>query len=230
MKPATIIIFLLSINIYAQQTESENAAELNSRLKFYFTNGYGAIYQSAISDNTFYRIHTDIGINISENSTDYFATAEYAVGDYTKSKETQKDKAFSIMLAPEYGINLINKKYAALYLGGGPYFYYEYQFQLSERSYERTTGVISTPYSQTKTYNNTYSAGLIIFAGIESKINENFSIFAEFNITGGRTWKDDKSDNLQNNLGNTHVSTNKNTINKWDYEFSKVKLGVSILF
>ena len=216
------IVLLLSVNMYAQETECKQTNQNTTKFKFYFLNGYGAIYQSDLTENTFFRLHVDITADISENSTGntikLFENHLYFV-----SEKIIKTKEFSIKLAPEYGINIINKKHATLYVGAGPYLMYGYSNNEKPQPYDSDVIYIS----DLKGITNTYSAGIILFTGIEGKINDNFSVFAEFSISGFRTWEDIETNALQRYYDPKSKETN---IKIWDYEFSKVKLGVSIIF
>ncbi|MFH0736183.1 MAG: hypothetical protein V1773_17250 [bacterium] len=225
-KVLLMIYILLNVKMYAQETECKQTNQNNTKFKFYFLNGYGAIYQSDLSENTFYRLHVDITADISENSTGNTIKL-FDEFFFFVSKEIIKTKEFSIKLAPEYGINIINKKHATLYVGAGPYLMYGYLNKNTDISLPDDSGVISISNNNLKNITNTYSAGIILFTGIEGKINDNFSVFAEFSISGFRTWEDIETNALQRYYNQKSKETN---IKIWDYEFSKVKLGVSIIF
>ncbi len=230
-----VILLLISINNYAQETEKEKTIELNSRLKFYFTNGYGAIYQAPLSENTFYRIHADVNIDI--NDGEYDIDEKYVNNNEIKyiTDGTERGKSISVMISPEYGFNLINKSYVTVYFGAGPFFSYSYDYKHNDYS-EDYINSSNPSYSSSYPYfyekkqtTNSYSAGIICFAGIESEINSNFSIFAEFDLRADRTWQYLKYEYINTNDYRNENESKNDTEKVWNYAFSRVKLGVSIL-
>ncbi len=229
-KVLLMIYILLNVKMYAQETECKQTNQKNTKFKFYFLNGYGAIYQSNLSENTFFRLHVDINADISENSTNnkekYLSYYAICLGT-----EMIKTKQFSIKLAPEFGINIINKKYAALYAGAGPYLMYGYSNNYNDYSGKDVSYFGSSSYFNSyETIKHTYSAGIILFTGMESKITDNFLVFAEISISGFRTWEDTETKSSEVGPNGPVKESIKNNIKHWDYEFSKVKLGVSIIF
>ncbi len=229
------IILITTLTVSAKKVDSKDGEIKESDLKFYFINGYGVIYQKEISNNLFYRLHTEFDLKITNGDNDITNnnTMRYEIFDnyiqyYFYTKEL-KNKNFTVSFAPELGYNLINKNYVSLFVGGGPFFKYTYNFSDTYVNYYKDY-YYDYDYSVTEQTTNAYSLGLIGFAGVESRINKNFKVFAEVELKAYGTWKDisiDKhSKGTENQLFNYKTDKTKK---EWHYEFSRIKLGISIL-
>ncbi len=221
IKILSLLVFIFSVKLFSQTGGNINNNEIN-KISVYFVNGYGAIYQINTSPNTFYRLHVDIEADIVDSS---FSRTNY-IG-------SSRNKDITVMLAPEIGCYLINKEYAKLYIGGGPLFSYGYKYIFNEFS---AAGVFvdnhffRMVYQSTKKTNNSYSVGIIGFLGIESRVFDNFSVFAEIDAKILKTWTDGET---TTRFGSRSYSDNLSTLsdgNEWAIGLSTVRLGFSFMF
>ena len=222
IKILSLLVFILSVKLFSQTDGNINNNEIN-KISVYFINGYGAIYQINSSANTFYRLHVDIEADIVDSN---FSRTNYA--------GSSRKKDISVMLAPEIGCYLINKKYAKLYIGGGPLFAYGYKYIFEE--YTADDAFINghyyeMVYNSSKTIKNSYSAGIIGFMGIESCVFDNFSVFAEIDTKILRTWTKGET-TMQLNYGRYYEDNLSVPSDGYDWTFglSAVRLGFSFLF
>ncbi len=218
-----LFVFALSVQILPRQTDTGNTNEQNNKIKVYFINGYGAIYQLNNSHNTFYRIHVDIQADINDSN---ISKINYA--------RARRDKNISVMLAPEFGCYLINKEYFKFYIGGGPMFSYGYQYLNNEFSDSWQVETSGSYYYMHKTTKNSYSVGIIGFIGIESRIYDNFSIFAEIDTRAVRTWSKGQISNIESFRSALFGSALYNSSGdidgkEWNFNLSTVRLGFSFL-
>ncbi|MFH0736182.1 MAG: hypothetical protein V1773_17245 [bacterium] len=222
IKILSLLVFILSVKLFSQTDGNINNNEIN-KISVYFINGYGAIYQINTSPNTFYRLHIDIEADIVDSN---FSRTSYA--------GSSRNKDIKVMLAPEIGCYLINKKYAKLYVGGGPLFSYGYKYIFEEYTadYVYMNGYpFERVYNSSKTIKNSYSVGIIGFMGIESRVFDNFSVFAEIDIKILRTWT--KGETTMQYIYERYYEDNLSAPTDgydWSMGLSTVRLGFSFLF
>ena len=228
MKHFAIILCVLLLNVKMfSQENAQNETGCNSLLKLYFLNGYGAIYQFDKTENSSFRLHVDFstdGYDTHLEQPSYSLEPEPYEGNATYDVD---GTAFTLQISPQYYFAIISKGYFNLYTGLGPMF----SFGLSNNtSKTNTINSSSTHYSYNHDNSTMYDLGLICFAGVESKINDNLGVFSEIDLKGGRSWSNtvSKKENYTVLYPVTSNSSER-TEKKWFYEFSSVRLGIYIL-
>ncbi len=86
-------------------------------------------------------------------------------------------------------------------------------------------------YERNSTTNRkSYNVGVMVFAGLEGKINDNIGFFTEVDLTGGKSWIDTEHEFAQRiDDGEESKSFSDTSENRWFYQLSRVKLGVYFL-
>jgi hypothetical protein len=206
-----LILFQTCIYIYAQDVQSTNKHELD----LYIINGYAVSYKFPSHGILNYRINLDFGAH-------YGDVSGYTSGLSSYNGTKSINRNISITLTPQVYLYFLSTKYAKMYAGLGPFLNYQYLNEDSNVDYGHDKLSGSLIYK-----NSSYSFGLSVLYGVETELTNHIKLFAESQISGGKRWIENKTNNFASD-GNQYWETN--TSKTWFADYSNIRIGLGVSF
>ncbi|HEX2869515.1 MAG TPA: hypothetical protein VHO03_20900 [Ignavibacteriales bacterium] len=220
-------------NVSIAQVQDSAEVKTNSpgnTFYFYFINGYALAYKFYNSGNSDLRLRLDLSSSYSDAKSN--RDNEYINPKPDKySYENTITSSFNNFTAEfAYSYNFYRSHLSQAYAGLGPFISYN-------RIKQESTGKgvypsSSSGYNQAdKTLSHGFSAGLSAFIGLEAFLTQSLRVFAETQITGGRTWSKmetnyDYTSSQSSPPRTTSASSDK--VNSWFYNLTSVRIGLGI--
>jgi hypothetical protein len=214
MKKSFLFCLFLSL-VFSKAFAQEDIIQNHSALQFYFVNGYAVSYKLPTTGLLKYRIKFDF-------SAGYTYSSGEGTGLNSISTESDHSRNISITLTPQAYLYILSTNYANIYTGGGVFIGYNY----SKQNYNGT----NHNYDGYHNYINvgkdiSYSFGLSALLGLEVKLSNNVTAFAESQLNGGKTWYSWKSDFVS---ANDSPSWSNSSNHGWFADYSTIRIGLGI--
>jgi Outer membrane protein beta-barrel domain len=240
MKPISfylIFCFFLFTQLHAQADTESDTTKINSleqgswSVQFRISNNF--TLSSFSGDNISIKYHISannaLRFGLSVNGYDRLLDSNQENG--SARKDDGKTNDFSILLRPHYLYYPVTNKNVAIFFGGGPYIYYDYNKSNTDRTYNIADTLFYTENDYRKT--TRYYLGISIFAGVEIFILDNLSLHAEYgsvlyysNYKTERTNTRDYSDPDRQNI----VTIQNSKDDGYFLSSDNVLFGISIYF
>jgi hypothetical protein len=206
---------------FAQEKKEEDAP--NNKLQFYLINGLDIAYTDLSSDFPV-RYAVSITGSIGKSSGDENRQSVYS-NDTTQSKSNNDRKSFNYKVSSKfhYMVSLYNEAFFNTYFGVGPTFFFQRNYSNSVNQSERSNNP-EISKSKTNYWSNYYGIGFSSIIGLESKLTDHVSLFAEYDLNYTYRWSDGRGNSKSNNSS----SKNENNSTRYYLSLSYVKLGLSV--
>lgn len=223
-----ISLFIFSVSPgYSQDTPKTDSLSFDKGFDFFFINGYALGYKFKVNENSALRLTLDLRGTYVNSDGETDSKSSYP-SDTVSNKYNDEGESNNINIAfsASYLYYLLNTKYVSIYAGTGPYLSYSNYFSKNLSDYEREE--ISYRYTNKS---DGFSIGLLSLFGVSGSLNENVNLFAEAQLFTLYQWTSSKYERTQSNQG-AEVSRqiNDGSSNGWAFEFSVVRVGMSICF
>jgi hypothetical protein len=224
----SIIFLLISISYSAkgQNNSSETDSTGYKTFNLYFINGYAISYDMIKNDNSVIRAHLDFSGTLTDINSD---GTQINGGQPDQSLTTdQKNNTWSVSLSFYYLRTFYNSDLGEVYAGIGPGFGFSKDSYFSNQSYN---------YAQTNSNSNSsmnsitknFSIGFTVVLGIKSYITKSLSVFAESQLSGGKSWqKQEYSYSSNTNNISTNYSSSSTSGHGWFYNTQFFRAGISV--
>ena len=177
-------------------------------------------------------MQADFGSSYTEDKKDGENTTVNSNGKakYPNS-EKNNSSSISFSLSVQYVYSFLRTHFGEFYFGGGPFLGLARSESINDYSY--TTSDTSNYSSSTNNIYKTYSLGVIFVLGMKAYITNNFGVFAEANLNGGKNWNENNivSSSVTDYPSSTDyssTSTSHESGGGWFYNFRYVRLGISV--
>ncbi|MGE5432898.1 MAG: hypothetical protein ACM3QX_17580 [Syntrophomonadaceae bacterium] len=188
---------------------------------FYFINGYALAYKFYNSGNSNLRLRIDL-------SSSYLDSKRNRGGGSDKQNlESSFTNSINNITAEfAYSYNFYRSRLGQAYAGVGPFA--SYNRSKEESSSEEYSPYLVNQTDESLTYG--FSAGLSAFIGLEAFLNQSLRIFAETQLTGGRTWSksEEFSEYVLQSDASGGTSYSSATYSNWFYNLTSVRIGLGI--
>ncbi|HEX2963203.1 MAG TPA: hypothetical protein VHO43_15500 [Ignavibacteriales bacterium] len=225
------VLFVSSVNNVSTAQVQDSVVKTNipgNTFYFYFINGYALAYKFYNSGNSDFRLRIDFSSSYSDNKIDRNSEYEGPSKDKRIYENTSTSSLNNITAEFAYSYNFYRSHLGQAYLGAGPFISYS---RLKQESSNNSTYPENTGYNQNdNSLNYGFSAGLSAFVGLEAFISQSIRVFAETQLTGGRTWNKSEVKYEQVSLQSSSrtISTSNDTNSSWSYNLTSVRIGLGI--
>ncbi len=223
-----LIIILFKTNNIAKPNPSDSTKVTNSKnnhiFDIAFFTDYALGYQIYKASNSEIRLLLDLYINGNNIQEDIISTRFLSDTTISENKTGEnQSEYYKVSFSTHYLLNLYKSSLGVAYFGIGPfigYKWYKQKYISKEIGIESDNGFLST--------NDEYFVGLTSLFGIRSNLNNSTSFFAEFQLSGGKSWGESEYSNTDYYKYNNSTEIYKSTSNLsgWFYNFTYARIGL----
>ncbi|HEX2869002.1 MAG TPA: hypothetical protein VHO03_18320 [Ignavibacteriales bacterium] len=227
---SAVLIISSNNNVSIAQAKDSVEVKANSpqnTFYFFFINGYALAHKFYNSENSDLRLRIDLSSSYSDakghwdgESTNY--------SDKERSENNFTTSVNNVTAEFAYSYNFYRSRLSLAYAGMGPFISFN---RTKQESTNKDTYPPNTGYRRIiSNLDYGFSAGLSAFIGLEAFLTQNLRVFAETQLTGGRSWSKSEANFEQNSLStpSKDKSASAGTNSSWSYNFTSVRVGLGI--